>query len=446
MSDQYNFVWSNPAAKPGFVVLPQTEDTTDSPLTLVGRGSPNWGQGLQQNLLFMLEHFASPTAPAAPNTTGQLWYNTTTQLLSVYDASMINTSGGPWIPAGGGAIAQSTAPANKQIGDLWFNTTDGVLSVWDGANWDQIYPNLSSVRVAWVQEYNAMADMINQIIGAPIGTTLLTAFGWNQINSLISHETVTSLTNAKWISLLGRITSICNYLGIPATGVATQGFVYETGNTIPFGITTMLSQYASTLATATSWSTGTVRFTPAASSLESTTPSTGTLTRTTAWNNTITHTITAQFANAPTMQAYFNAGGKIQFVPTLTGPLTGRDYDVQTFLYARGTVTFSVAGTIDSSAQANTIGLYNLTSSLQQIFGILGSASDPYGQDKYVINAFLTNAYTIQFQIQYTSTGTLYNGVGGTLTSKTILVRPAAALMASPVLTYPTITQSATIS
>lgn len=445
MSDQYNFTWSDPTKKPGFAVLPQTTDTTDSPLTLVGRGSPNWGQGLQQNMLYMLENWASATAPALP-TTGQLWYNTTTQILYVYDSSMVSAPGGPWRQAGGGSVSQSSAPTNNQLGQLWYNTSNGVLSVWNGTGWSQIYPNLSSVRVAWVTEYNAMADLINQIVGAPTGATLATAYGWNQGSTAIAHETTTSLTNAKWITLLNRIVSISNFLGQPTSGISTDGFVYETGNTIPYGITTMLTKYTSTFAALTALGAGTVRFKPAAANLESTTPSTGTQTRATAWNNTITHTITCQFADAPTMYAFFNAGGQIQFLPSLANPLTNRDLDVKAFLAARGTVAFSATGTVDSSAQANTVGLYNLTTSNQQIFGVLGSASDPMGQDKYIINAVLTNAYTIQFQVQYTSTGTLYGGVGGTLTSKTTLVRPAAAQLNSPVIAYPTVTQSASIS
>jgi hypothetical protein len=445
MSDQYNFVWSDPTAKPGFTVLPQTTDTTDSPLTLVGRGSPNWGQGLQQNMLFMIEHFASPTPPAAPNTTGQIWYDMTTQSLFVYDSSMVDAPSGPWLPAGGGSVAQATAPTNTQIGDLWYDTANGTLNVWSGSAWNQVYPNLSIVPVAWVQEYNNMAVLINQIIGTPTGTTLATAFGWNQTN-LIAPVTAATLTNANWISMLNQITQICNFLGISTSGISTQGFIYQTGNTIPYGIVTMLQQYTSTLATVTGLSAGTVRFKPQASSLESTTPATGTQTRTTAWENTITHTVTVQFANSATMYAYFNAGGQIQFIPTLTGPLTGRDYDYQAFLMARGTVAFSVTGTVDSSAQSNTAGLYNLTTSVAQIFGVLGSASDAYGQPKYVINANLVNGYTIQFAIQYTDTGTLYNGVGGTLTSKTTLVRPAAAQLSSPVIAWPTVTQSASIS
>ena len=71
MSDQYTFTWTS-SSKPSFTVLPQTTDTSDTSLTLTGRGSANWGQQLQENLLWLLENFADSTAPAVP-TTGQLW-------------------------------------------------------------------------------------------------------------------------------------------------------------------------------------------------------------------------------------------------------------------------------------------------------------------------------------------------------------------------------------
>ena len=72
MPTNYSFRWSDPS-KQQFSVNAGTIDTLTTPLTLVSRGTPNWGQGLQQNLLFMLENFASAIPPANP-TIGQFWH------------------------------------------------------------------------------------------------------------------------------------------------------------------------------------------------------------------------------------------------------------------------------------------------------------------------------------------------------------------------------------
>ena len=130
MSDQYTFTWTS-SSKPSFTVLPQTTDTSDTSLTLTGRGSANWGQQLQENLLWLLENFADSTAPAVP-TTGQLWYDTTTQSLMVYNAANIDTSNGPWAECGGGVSTGTTEPSPGTVGQLWYNTSNGVLSIYDG--------------------------------------------------------------------------------------------------------------------------------------------------------------------------------------------------------------------------------------------------------------------------------------------------------------------------
>ena len=143
------------------------------------------------------------------------------------------------------------------------------------------------------------------------------------------------------------------------------------------------------------------------------------------------------------MNAFFNAGGQIQFIPSLTSPLTGRDFDVQAFLAARGTVTFSVTGTVDSASDTGSIGLYNLTTTSQQIFTFSGSSGDPDGQDTYSINAYLVGTDQINFVINYGSAGTLYGGVGGTLHSVTSVVRPLHTILDNPVIAWPTVTSSA---
>jgi len=64
-----------------------TENTTATPLTLIGQGISLYGEKMAENMVHMLENFANTTAPANP-IEGQLWYNTTVtnnKHLSVYD-------------------------------------------------------------------------------------------------------------------------------------------------------------------------------------------------------------------------------------------------------------------------------------------------------------------------------------------------------------------------
>lgn len=64
--------------------------SADTTLVIIGRGFTDYGEPIQQNLVYMLENFADDTAPNYP-IEGQLWYNNATQALSVYN-------GATWLP------------------------------------------------------------------------------------------------------------------------------------------------------------------------------------------------------------------------------------------------------------------------------------------------------------------------------------------------------------
>ena len=59
-----------------------TINTTSSSLSLFGRNSSGYGQGLDTNLIRMLENFSNPTPPSNP-ILGQLWFNTTLNTLNI---------------------------------------------------------------------------------------------------------------------------------------------------------------------------------------------------------------------------------------------------------------------------------------------------------------------------------------------------------------------------
>jgi hypothetical protein len=67
-----------------------TIDSTSTSLQLVGRGVSNYGRIDISNLIQLLENAASATSPT-PALEGQLWYNTTTDNLEVYDGTQWQT-------------------------------------------------------------------------------------------------------------------------------------------------------------------------------------------------------------------------------------------------------------------------------------------------------------------------------------------------------------------
>ena len=115
------------------VLQDATVDTTTS-LTLVGRNYIGYGEIQNENFLFLLENFSNNAPPATP-LSGQLWFDTTTNQLKIYD-------GVRWVPAGEAEVSDD-APLNPPLGAFWFKTPYKTLHVWTGTDWHLIGPQVS---------------------------------------------------------------------------------------------------------------------------------------------------------------------------------------------------------------------------------------------------------------------------------------------------------------
>jgi len=117
----------------GTVVATITDGTINNTtsLTLFGKSYSGFGELLNENLVKLLENSASTTAPSAP-LKGQVWFDTTSNQLKVYDGSSFKPSGG--------AKAQSTAPTSASAGDLWTDSDDDQLYVYTGSAWQLVGP------------------------------------------------------------------------------------------------------------------------------------------------------------------------------------------------------------------------------------------------------------------------------------------------------------------
>ena len=68
------------------VVSDGTVNTTATNLALIGRAVTNYGEYQNENYVYLLENFANSTAPLTP-ILGQLWYDSSTDLLSTYNTA-----------------------------------------------------------------------------------------------------------------------------------------------------------------------------------------------------------------------------------------------------------------------------------------------------------------------------------------------------------------------
>ena len=105
------------------VVADGTVDQTTS-LKLVGKNYAGYGEIQNENFLYLLENFASPSPGPSNPIPGQLWFDTAKNKLNFYDKNL------QWRTAGGSS-AQATAPTGLVTGDFWFDTGNNQLYVWN---------------------------------------------------------------------------------------------------------------------------------------------------------------------------------------------------------------------------------------------------------------------------------------------------------------------------
>ena len=105
MSLNYVMDWSNQELKPSFSIPVASVNNSVTSLTLLGRDTAGWDEKFHENLMHILEHWASPIAPPNP-TWGQLWYDTAPGNQHL----MIWTTLNQWIPIWQDAAAPTTPP------------------------------------------------------------------------------------------------------------------------------------------------------------------------------------------------------------------------------------------------------------------------------------------------------------------------------------------------
>jgi hypothetical protein len=112
-----------------------TANQTTCSMTLIGKNYAGYGQFLDDNFVHLLESGSNNVPPSAP-LRGQLWFNTGSNTLQVYNGSTFKQVGG--------AVAASSAPTSNNAGDLWYDTVNAQLNVYSGSAWIVVGPIYTS--------------------------------------------------------------------------------------------------------------------------------------------------------------------------------------------------------------------------------------------------------------------------------------------------------------
>jgi len=173
------------------VVVPDgTVNTSVTDLSLVGRGVTEYGTAENENYVYLLENFANSTAPLQP-ILGQLWYNSTTDVISTY--STANT----W-----SALASQDYVQAQKVSPAFSGTPTAPTAT----------VNTSTTQIA------TTAFVLNQLGGGASTSDVLTG------GNISATGTVTGS------SLLGSIVSAT--ANVTGGNVLTSGIVSAGGNVI----------------------------------------------------------------------------------------------------------------------------------------------------------------------------------------------------------------------
>lgn len=112
-------------------------DTTSTSLTLLGRNVTNFGEAVNENFVKLLENFASPLQPEFA-LLGQIWYDTSSSKLKVYDGINFRAAAGP--------VISTSQPSNLVAGDFWINSDTNQLRFYDGTDLVLVGPVHSRVQ------------------------------------------------------------------------------------------------------------------------------------------------------------------------------------------------------------------------------------------------------------------------------------------------------------
>jgi len=99
---------------------------TQTDLSLIGKGYAGYGETIAENFLHLLENFSNTSAPTKP-IEGQLWYDSSSNILKVY-------TGSSFVPAGGAIPYQASAPGTLNQGDLWIDSDTNQLYFYNGSS------------------------------------------------------------------------------------------------------------------------------------------------------------------------------------------------------------------------------------------------------------------------------------------------------------------------
>lgn len=232
-------------------VLDGQFDQVTTSLTLVGKNASSYGNHFNENFVYLLENFASTTAPTKP-TVGQIWFDKNAGRLKVYDGNLFKVTGG--------ALVSATAPAQLAAGDIWIDSTnqqmyfnDGNATVLAAPIYTKAQGQSGFKTVTILDQYNAPHTVLyfylaNNLVGIySLDTfTPLTAISGYTFGTFQGYQTGTTLTITAVTTGQISVGQILTGSGIASNTVVTA-FKTGTGGAGTYSVSTSQTVASTTI-------------------------------------------------------------------------------------------------------------------------------------------------------------------------------------------------------
>jgi len=197
-------------------------DQTTLDLTLIGQNTSGYGVFINDNFVHLLENFANTSQPNHP-IKGQLWYDTSQNLLQVYNGSSFTPTGN--------TIVSPTAPSGLTTGGIWINSKTSQLYFNDGTETTLAGPiytkqqGQSGLVVSTILDVN---NVSHTIVSLYIANTLMGIFAkesFTPLNAITGFTDTVSITASQTGTVLNVTTASATTLAVGQTITSSSGVV-----------------------------------------------------------------------------------------------------------------------------------------------------------------------------------------------------------------------------
>lgn len=210
------------------ITVANTGVDTSTNIGLVGQGYVGFGEVVAEDLLHILENFASGSAPTKP-VEGQLWYDSVNNRLNYFDDTVANS--GNWKTIASMTV-QAAAPAavGETDGHFWLDSDTGILYLYYNGSWVEFSDVAGDTQIVARTRYDIgdATHRTSEIVvnGEIVSITSSDATTWQPQNSGVNTEYLEdsmTLLNTQFVNIVQGINlnSSDNYF---FSGTATSAY------------------------------------------------------------------------------------------------------------------------------------------------------------------------------------------------------------------------------